>query len=154
MGSSRNLSSKRRLDRTRTPPGLAGYRVGGRSKRIHLGCGNLLWCTSNRVIACGFLLYRPRPGVRTGRGVLVDSAALAAAIFSAASGAAVTYRVLKRQWWAASVQCAFAIAVLPAIVTGGNRSRLEFRVVLFAELALIACLAIAAMVHRRWRGRL
>ena len=126
----------------------------GTSVQIRLGCGNLLWCTSNRAIACGFLLYRPRPGERTGRKVLVDSVALVAAIFSAASSAAVTYRVVKRQWWAASVQCALAIAILPAMVTERNPSLLEHRVVLFAGLALFPCLAVAAMVHRRWRGRL
>jgi hypothetical protein len=83
----------------------------------------------------------------------VDSRALIAAIFGAVIGAAVAYRVVKRQWWQASAMSAAGAAALLGIVTEGNRSRPEHNVVFAVELVLLGYFAVAARAGMRVRRR-
>ena len=84
----------------------------------------------------------------------MDSRALIAALFGAAFGAAVAYRIVRRQWWDASGICALGTAALLGIVTEGNKSRLEHNVVFAVELVLLACFAVAVRAGIRARRQL
>lgn len=79
----------------------------------------------------------------------MDSTALVAAIFGTALGALVAYCVVRRRWWKAAGSLALGGASLLNIVTQGNQSHLEHRVVLDATMILIACFAIAAIGDAR-----
>jgi Sec-independent protein secretion pathway component TatC len=81
----------------------------------------------------------------------MDSTALFAAI--GVVGVAVTYGVVKRQWWEASAICACGTAFLLGVVIGGNRSRLEHNVVLAMQLILLAYFAVAVRARMKARRR-
>jgi hypothetical protein len=87
----------------------------------------------------------------------MDSTALVTAIFGAALGAVVAYCVVKRRWWKAAGILALGGASLMNIVTEGNQSHLEHRLVLDATMILFACcfacFVIAAIGDARARHR-
>jgi peptidoglycan/LPS O-acetylase OafA/YrhL len=84
----------------------------------------------------------------------MDSTALVTAIFGAALGAVVAYCVVKRRWWKAAGSLALGGASLMNIVTQGNQSHLEHRLVLDATMILFACFVIAAIGDARARHRI
>jgi hypothetical protein len=67
----------------------------------------------------------------------VDSTALLAAIFGAAYGAMVAYRLLKGQRWTAVGLIAFGSMTLLNLVTIGHGTHLEHRIILAINLALL-----------------
>jgi hypothetical protein len=83
----------------------------------------------------------------------MDSTALVTAIFGAALGAAVCYRVVKRQWWIASGIFAIGSASMLNIVTEGVHSHLENRVKFAGTMILFACFVIAGVADAITRRR-
>jgi hypothetical protein len=88
----------------------------------------------------------------------MDAKALVAALAGTAIGAAVCYRLAKREWWAVSSVLAIGAAGLLGIVTEGNNSHVEHSVVFYVSVSLILWFTIAFFVHqagvrRRSRSR-
>jgi hypothetical protein len=79
----------------------------------------------------------------------MDTQALVAGLVGVALGASVCYRLVRRQWWAASSGLAICAEVLLQTVTEGNRSHLEHTVVWAVSMSLLLWFVIAIAAHQR-----
>ena len=83
----------------------------------------------------------------------MDGTALSAAIISAVISAAVTYSIVRRQWWRASGAVAMGSSALLNLVTEGSQSHAEHKAVFAASITLLAFFLIAAFADARARRR-
>jgi hypothetical protein len=79
----------------------------------------------------------------------MDSTVLVAAAIGAAVCVAVAKLVVNRQWWNASGMLALGSVFLMNIVTGGNHSRPEHRMVFAASMILLGYWAIVVIANAR-----
>jgi hypothetical protein len=79
----------------------------------------------------------------------MDARALVSGLFGAGIGAAVCYRLVRRDWLGAGGVLSIGTAGMLGMVTAGNRSHAEHSAVFAGSICLILCFAITAAVRQR-----
>jgi hypothetical protein len=80
---------------------------------------------------------------------LADSTAAYVAIFGSGYCAAIVYHAAGRRWWIASGLLSLGAGILLNIVTSGNHSSIEHKVVFAVSLVAITYFLIAGAADRR-----
>jgi hypothetical protein len=81
--------------------------------------------------------------------LLWDSTAAFVAIFGSGYGAAIVYQAARHRWWIAGGLLAFGGGILLNIVTAGNHSRIEHKVVFAVTLVTSTYFLVAGAADRR-----